>query len=87
MKIREFSELDSESLYKLLEEFLSYTRKTYTSDVLEFDDFDDSRKDAYIKSILDNFCSMKNSKFFVAEKDSEVLGYIIGYSSMMIILC
>ncbi len=78
MKIRKYDQNDSAKMISLLDEFIDYTKKSYSKHVLEFESVvEDKRKD-FSKQILDYFKGMKKSLFLVAE-DDELRGYIVGY--------
>ena len=78
MIIRTYKQSDKEQLLKLLDEFYLYTRKNYSKDALRFDDYIDTKKEAYKKDILKWFLELKKSKFLVAEDQVDIIGFICG---------
>lgn len=78
INIREYQETDSEAVTDLLKEFLSYTKKQYDKEVLEFETFSDADKDAYAKNLHASFTNIENSHFLIAENQENIIGYILG---------
>lgn len=79
IKIRNFKKDDYSGTVDLIKEFLEYSRKNYSRKVLEFDDFINSKKNSYAKDILKYFTKLKDSFFLVAEDNSKIIGYIVGF--------
>ncbi|MFT4250060.1 MAG: GNAT family N-acetyltransferase [Candidatus Woesearchaeota archaeon] len=78
MSVELFHKKYSEDICALLKEFLEYTREAYSVQVLEFDNYIDSKQDTYAQELLSSFVELKKSRFLIAHHNSEVVGYIVG---------
>jgi ribosomal protein S18 acetylase RimI-like enzyme len=78
MKIRRFRKEDAGAVSELLNEFLDYTKKSYSGHVLDIDGFMDSKKQKIIKKFMDWFINQKHKRLLVVE-DEHIVGYIFGY--------
>ena len=74
MNIELFNEEDSHEVSKLLNEFLEYTRESYSNEVLEFDDYVDSNKNDYVEQILNSFINLKESRFLMKKRKNNLMG-------------
>jgi ribosomal protein S18 acetylase RimI-like enzyme len=79
MEICSYQKKDLQKVSLLLKEFLEYTRKSYSKDVLEFENYVEKDKEKYIVQILNYFINLENSYFLVAKDGQNILGYIVGY--------